>query len=106
MDHILCLDFKAGLFLDFMGGSAIDAINHAAWKIEKALGISALLAGVNPKNLGLTLAAALTIGQAGLGGGQSADVIIDTSVATPDEAVREVLLHLEREGYISAADSE
>jgi sulfate adenylyltransferase len=35
-----------------------------------------------------------------------ADVTIDTSVATPDEAVREVLLHLEREGYISAADSE
>ena len=31
-----------------------------------------------------------------------ADVRIDTSDMTPDEAVREVLLHLEREGYISA----
>jgi hypothetical protein len=55
----------------------------------RALGISALLAGVNPKNLGLTLAAALTIAQAGLGGGQSAIalvvfvVIASASVAAP-----------------------
>jgi hypothetical protein len=55
----------------------------------RALGISALLAGVNPKNLGLTLAAALTIAQAGLGGGQSAIalvvfvVIASVSVAAP-----------------------
>jgi hypothetical protein len=34
----------------------------------KAFGISALLAGVNPKNLGLTLAASLTIAQSGLTG--------------------------------------
>ena len=37
---------------------------------------------------------------------EDADVRIDTSNMTPDEAVREVLLHLEREGYISAADEE
>jgi hypothetical protein len=55
----------------------------------RALGISALLAGVNPKNLGLTLAAALTIAQAGLNGGQSAValvvfvVIASASVAAP-----------------------
>lgn len=36
----------------------------------KSFGIAALLAGVNPKNLGLTLAAALTIAQAGLPGSQ------------------------------------
>lgn len=35
-----------------------------------------------------------------------ADVRIDTSLVTPDEAVREVLLFLEREGYISAAEAE
>jgi sulfate adenylyltransferase len=35
-----------------------------------------------------------------------ADVTIDTSKVTPDEAVREVLLFLEREGYISAEDRE
>ena len=42
----------------------------------RAMGISALLAGVNPKNLGLTLAAALTIGQSGLSGGQSAVALV------------------------------
>jgi hypothetical protein len=36
----------------------------------RAFGLSALLAGVNPKNLALTLAAALTIAQAGLDGAQ------------------------------------
>jgi hypothetical protein len=36
----------------------------------KALGIAALLSGLNPKNLGLTLAAALTIAQAGLTGAE------------------------------------
>lgn len=41
-----------------------------------AMGISALLAGVNPKNLGLTLAAALTIAQAGLYGGRSAVALV------------------------------
>ncbi|HET9201430.1 MAG TPA: GAP family protein [Dehalococcoidia bacterium] len=34
----------------------------------KSFGLGALLAGVNPKNLGLTLAAAAAIGQAGLDG--------------------------------------
>jgi heme/copper-type cytochrome/quinol oxidase subunit 4 len=37
----------------------------------KSFGMAALLAGVNPKNLGLTLAAALTISQGGLSGSQS-----------------------------------
>jgi sulfate adenylyltransferase len=37
---------------------------------------------------------------------EDADVVIDTSTVTPDEAVREVLLYLEREGYISAAEGE
>jgi len=37
---------------------------------------------------------------------EDADVRIDTSKVTPEEAVREVLLFLEREGYISAADRE
>ena len=37
---------------------------------------------------------------------EDADVRIDTSRVTPDEAVREVLLYLEREGYISAAETE
>ena len=37
----------------------------------KSFGLAALLAGVNPKNLGLTLAAALTISQAGLTSTQS-----------------------------------
>jgi hypothetical protein len=36
----------------------------------RAFGFSALLAGVNPKNLALTLAAALSIAQAGLSGAQ------------------------------------
>jgi sulfate adenylyltransferase len=34
-----------------------------------------------------------------------ADVVIDASGVTPEEATREVLLFLEREGYISAASS-
>ncbi len=37
----------------------------------KSFGFAALLAGLNPKNLGLTLAAALTIAQAGVPGSQS-----------------------------------
>lgn len=37
----------------------------------KAFGMAALFAGVNPKNLGLTLAAAMTISQAGLSNSQS-----------------------------------
>jgi hypothetical protein len=36
----------------------------------RAFGLSALLAGLSPKNLGLALAAALSIGQAGLSGAQ------------------------------------
>jgi threonine/homoserine/homoserine lactone efflux protein len=37
----------------------------------KSLGLGALLSGVNPKNLALTAAAAATIAQAGLDGGES-----------------------------------
>jgi len=37
---------------------------------------------------------------------EDADVRIDTSQVTPDEAVREVLSYLEREGYISAAEAD
>jgi hypothetical protein len=36
----------------------------------RSLGLGALLAGANPKNLGLTLAAAISIGQAGLDGAE------------------------------------
>ncbi len=38
----------------------------------RAFGFGALLAGVNPKNLALTLAAAATIAKAGLDGGETA----------------------------------
>ena len=33
-----------------------------------------------------------------------AEVVIDTSDMTPEEAVRTVLMHLEREGYVSSED--
>jgi hypothetical protein len=55
----------------------------------KSFGIAALLAGVNPKNLGLTLAAALTIAQSGLSSAQSwialavFVIVASISVATP-----------------------
>jgi hypothetical protein len=39
-----------------------------AFSAGRALGLAALLAGVNPKNLALSLAAAVTIAQAGLSG--------------------------------------
>jgi len=41
----------------------------------KSLGLGALLSGVNPKNLALTLAASATIAQAGLNGGDTAIAI-------------------------------
>jgi threonine/homoserine/homoserine lactone efflux protein len=41
-----------------------------AFSAGRALGLAALLAGVNPKNLALALAAAVTIAQAGLSGAQ------------------------------------
>jgi threonine/homoserine/homoserine lactone efflux protein len=41
----------------------------------KALGLGALLSGVNPKNLGLTIAAAASIGSAGLSGSDEAVAI-------------------------------
>ena len=41
----------------------------------KSLGLGALLSGVNPKNLALTLAAAASVAQAGLDAVQSAEVI-------------------------------
>ncbi len=43
---------------------------------RKALGLGALLAGVNPKNLGLTIAAGVAIAQAGLSGGQEAGAMV------------------------------
>jgi len=42
----------------------------------KSFGLGALLSGVNPKNLGLTIAAASSIGAAGLTGGEEAVVVI------------------------------
>ncbi len=42
----------------------------------KSFGTAVLLSGINPKNLALTLAAALTISQAGLGMGQSMIVLL------------------------------
>jgi threonine/homoserine/homoserine lactone efflux protein len=47
--------------------SAIDGFSAG-----KSLGLGALLSGVNPKNLALTLASAASIAQAGLSNGQSA----------------------------------
>ncbi|MEZ5298817.1 MAG: GAP family protein [Ilumatobacteraceae bacterium] len=41
----------------------------------RALGMGALLSGVNPKNLGLTIAAAVAIGQFGLDTGEEAVVV-------------------------------
>ena len=41
----------------------------------KAFGMAVLLSAVNPKNLGLTIAAAATIGAAGLDAGQDAVVV-------------------------------
>jgi len=41
-----------------------------SFSVGKSFGFAALLAGVNPKNLGLTLAAALSISQSGLSGAQ------------------------------------
>ena len=43
-----------------------------ASRAGRAFGFGALLAGVNPKNLALTLAAAATIAKAGLDGGETA----------------------------------
>jgi sulfate adenylyltransferase len=37
---------------------------------------------------------------------EDAEVVIDTSNVTPQEATREVLLYLERQGYISAAGTD
>ncbi len=41
----------------------------------RSLGLGALLSGVNPKNLALTLAASATIAQAGLSGGETSAAI-------------------------------
>ena len=41
----------------------------------KSLGLGAAMSGVNPKNLALTAAAAISIAQAGLPGGQQAVVL-------------------------------
>jgi sulfate adenylyltransferase len=37
---------------------------------------------------------------------KDADLVIDTTEMTPEEAAQQVLLHLEKEGYIGAADQE
>jgi len=64
--------------------AAIDSFTPA-----KSLGLGALLSGVNPKNLALTLAAAVTIAQAELGTGQAIVslvifiIIASISVAAP-----------------------
>jgi hypothetical protein len=64
--------------------AAIDSFTPA-----KSLGLGALLSGVNPKNLALTLAAAVTIAQAELGTGQAIGslvifiIIASLSVAAP-----------------------
>jgi hypothetical protein len=64
--------------------AAIDSFTPA-----KSLGLGALLSGVNPKNLALTLAAAVTIAQAELDTGQSIGslvvfiIIASLSVAAP-----------------------
>lgn len=34
---------------------------------------------------------------------QDADVVLNTAETTPEEAAQEILLHLEREGYVGAA---
>jgi len=64
--------------------AAIDSFTPA-----KSLGLGALLSGVNPKNLALTLAAAVTIAQAELGTSEAAIslvvfiIIASISVAAP-----------------------
>jgi sulfate adenylyltransferase len=35
-----------------------------------------------------------------------ADVVIDTTDLTPEEAAQEIFLHLERQGYIGAKEQE
>ena len=35
---------------------------------------------------------------------EDAEVVIDTTDLTPEEAAQEIILHLEREGYIGAND--
>ena len=65
----------------------MDAID--SFTPTRAFGLAALLAGVNPKNLALTVAAATTIAQAGLDGGESWIVLFvyvalaSVSVVTP-----------------------
>jgi len=64
--------------------SAIDSVTPV-----KALGLGALLSGANPKNLALCLSAGLTIGSAGLSGGDEVVavavfvVIASSTVAVP-----------------------
>ncbi|MET0526498.1 MAG: GAP family protein [Nocardioides sp.] len=64
--------------------SAIDSVTPV-----KALGLGALLSGANPKNLALCLSAGLTIGSAGLSGGDEVAaavvfvVIASSTVAVP-----------------------
>jgi uncharacterized membrane protein YidH (DUF202 family) len=64
----------------------------------RALGLAAVLAGVNPKNLTLCLAGAATIGSAGLSGGQTAVAIV-VFVAIASSTVAVPVL-----GYLVARD--
>lgn len=60
----------------------------------KSLGLGAVLAGVNPKNLGLTLAAALAIAQAGLSTGQEVGVTVIYVALASVTIVGPVVLYL------------
>lgn len=69
--------------------SAIDAFTPA-----KALGLGALLAGVNPKNLGLTLSAGMSISQAGLDGAESVVALLVFVILASLTVVGPVIFYL------------
>jgi threonine/homoserine/homoserine lactone efflux protein len=60
----------------------------------RSLGLGVLLSGVNPKNLALTVAAAATIAQAGLSGGESAVAVAVFVVIGSLTVAGPVLLYL------------
>jgi threonine/homoserine/homoserine lactone efflux protein len=55
--------------------ASLDGDDHG-FGAGKSLGLGALLSGVNPKNLALTLAAAASIAQAGLSTGESTVAVL------------------------------
>jgi hypothetical protein len=80
---------------------AIDAVTPL-----KALGLGGLLSGVNPKNLALTLGAALVIAQAGLSGGDAAWVLaVFVIIASLSIAVPVLYYLVGGEGAKKAMDS-